>query len=154
MGMTTDELYFKPRLQVINEAQINKLHEASLDVLERTGIKISHPEALEIFSGAGAQVKGDRVKIPAWLVEDAIRKAPSRIVLGTRTGKRTVVLELDKSFFGPSLDCIDYLDPRTHERKRFTSEHVKVTAALCNAMPHFQWCMTIGMAADMPADIA
>ena len=154
MGMTTDELYFKPRLQVINEAQIAKLHEASLDVLERTGIKISHPEALEVLAGAGARVNGDRVKIPGWLVEDAIRKAPSRIVLGTRTGKRKVVLELDKSFFGPSLDCIDYLDPKTHERTRFTSEHVKVTAALCDSMPHFQWWMTIGLAADMPPDLA
>jgi len=87
-------------------------------------------------------------------VEDAIRKAPSRIVLGTRTGKRTVFLELDKSFFGPSLDCVDYMDPKTHERTRFISEHVKVTAALCDALPNFQWCMTIGMAEDVPADIA
>ena len=154
MGMTTDELYFKPRLQVINDAQIAQLHEATLDVLERTGLKITHQKALEILSGAGAQVKGDRVKIPGWLVEDAIRKAPSRIVLGTRTGKRTVFLERDKSFFGPSLDCIDYMDPATHERKRFISENVKVTAALCDALPNFQWCMTIGMADDVPANIA
>jgi trimethylamine--corrinoid protein Co-methyltransferase len=154
MGMTTDELYFKPRLQVINEAQIAQLHGATLDVLQRTGVKITHPRALEILSGAGAQVNGDRVKIPGWLVEDAIRKAPSRIVLGTRTGKRTVFLELDKSFFGPSLDCVDYMDPKTHERTRFISEHVKVTAALCDALPNFQWCMTIGMAEDVPADIA
>ncbi len=154
MGMTTDELYFKPCLKVINDAQIAQLHEATLDVLARTGVKITHPKALEILSGAGAQVNGHRVNIPGWLVEDAIRKAPSRIVLGARTGKRTVFLEQDKSFFGPSLDCIDYMDPEKHERKRFTSEHVKVTAALCDALPHFQWCMTIGMADDVPADIA
>ena len=154
MGMTTDELHFKPCLKVINDAQIAQLHEATLDVLARTGVKITHPKALDILSGAGAQVNGDRVNIPGWLVEDAIRKAPSRIVLGARTGKRTVFLEQDKSFFGPSLDCIDYMDPEKHERKRFTSEHVKVTAALCDALPHFQWCMTIGMADDVPADIA
>ena len=29
-----------------------------------------------------------------------------------------------------------------------------MTAALCDALPNFQWCMTIGMAADVPADIA
>ena len=92
MGMTTDELYFKPRLQVINDAQISQLHEATLDVLERTGVKITHAKALEILSGAGARVDGDRVKIPGWLVEDAIRKAPSRIVLGTRTGKRAALI--------------------------------------------------------------
>lgn len=154
MGMTTDELYFKPRLQVINDAQIAQLHEATLDVLQRTGVKITHAKAVELLTGAGAQVNGDIVKIPGWLVEDAIRKAPSRIVLGTRTGRRTVFLERDKSYFGPSLDCVDYMDPATHERSRFTSEHVKVTARLCDALDNFQWCMTIGMADDVPADIA
>lgn len=154
MGMTTDELYFKPRLQVIDDVQIKQLHEATLDVLERTGVKISHPKALEILLGAGAKIEEERVKIPGWLVEDSIRKAPSRIVLGTRTGKRVVFLERDKSFFGPSLDCVDYLDPKTHGRERFISEHVKVTAALCDALPHFQWCMTIGMADDVSPDLA
>jgi trimethylamine---corrinoid protein Co-methyltransferase len=154
MGMTTDELYFKPRLQVVNEAQIAQLHLSTLDVLEYTGVKITHPKALEILAGAGARVNGNRVSIPGWLVEDAIRKAPSRIVLAARTGKRTVFLEGDKSFFGPSLDCVDYLDPKTHNRTRFVSDHVKVTAALCDALPNFQWCMTIGMADDVPADIA
>ncbi|MBI5578134.1 MAG: trimethylamine methyltransferase family protein [Deltaproteobacteria bacterium] len=154
MGMTTDTLSFKPTLQVINADQIEQIHAATLDVLERTGIKITHARALEVLSSAGARVRGDRVKIPGFMVEAAIRNAPSRLVLGARTGKRTVFLERDKSFFGPSLDCIDYLDPLTQTRSRFTSEHVKVTAALCDALPNFQWCMTIGMAADVPADIA
>jgi trimethylamine--corrinoid protein Co-methyltransferase len=154
MGMTTDTLFFKPRLEVINAEQIGQLHAATLDVLERTGVKITHSRALEILSGGGARVKGDRVKIPGPMVEAAIRRAPSRLVLGSRTGRRCVFLERDKSFFGPSLDCVDYLDPQTHVRSRFTSANVKVTAALCDALPNYQWCMTIGMAADVPADVA
>jgi len=154
MGMITDELNFKPKLKVISDDQIARIHDATLEVLERTGVKITHSRALEILAAGGARVQGDRVRLPAWLVEDAIRKAPSRLVLGTRTGKRVVFLEGDKSFFGPSLDCIDYLDPRTHDRTRFVSQHVQATAALCDALPNFQWCMTIGMADDVPAGIA
>jgi trimethylamine--corrinoid protein Co-methyltransferase len=151
MGMTTDELYFKPRLRVIDDAQISQLHAATLEVLERTGVKITHPKALEVLAGGGARVQGDRVRFPAWIVEKAIRKAPSRVVLGKRTGERTVFLERDKSYFGPSLDCLDYMDPKTHERCRFVSRHVPVTAALCDGLPNFHWCMTIGMAEDVPA---
>jgi len=154
MGMYTDELYFKPRLQVINDAQIQQLHMATLEVLERTGIKLTHPGAKELLKNAGARVDKDRVRIPSWMVEDAIRKAPGRIVLGKRTGERTVTLEGDKSYFGPSLDCIDYMDPATHERLRFNSSHAEVTAALCDALPGFDWCMTIGMASDVAPDIA
>jgi len=154
MGMANDELFFTPKLKVISDDQIARLHEATLEVLERTGFKITHPRALEVLAGSGARVQGDRVRLPAWMVEDAIRKTPARLVLGTRTGQRTVFLEGDKSFFGPSLDCIDYMDPATHERSRFVSKHVEATAALCDALPNFQWCMTIGMADDMPPNIA
>ncbi len=154
MGMATDELYFKPQLRVINDEQIAQIHNATLDVLEQTGVKLTHPKALEILDGGGARIKGDRVRFPAWMVQEAIRKAPPRLVLSKRTGERTVFLERNKSFFGPSLDCIDYLEPETHERIRFTSQHVKTTASLCDALPNFTWCMTIGMADDMPANIA
>ncbi len=46
------------------------------------------------------------------------------------------------------------MNPETHERIRFTSEHAKVTAALCDGLPSFEWCMTIGMADDVHPDIA
>ena len=154
MMIQQPQLYFKPRLQVINDDQIKQIHMAALEVLERTGIKMRNPRGLEVFDGAGARVEGDRVRIPAWLVEDAIRKAPSRVVLGNRSGQRAVILEGDKSWFGPSLDCIDYLDPITDERMRFTSEHCRITATLADALPNFDWSMVIGMADDQPPKIA
>jgi trimethylamine--corrinoid protein Co-methyltransferase len=107
-----------------------------------------------MLDGAGARVNGDRVHIPSWLVEDAIRKAPSRAVLGNRTGDRKVYLEGNKVWFGPSLDCVDYLDPVTEERSRFVSDHCRVTATVADALPNYTWVMTIGMADDAPADIA
>jgi trimethylamine--corrinoid protein Co-methyltransferase len=147
-------LHFKPKLQVINDDQIRHIHIATLEVLERTGVKMTHPRGLELLDGAGARVDGDRVRIPAWMVEDAIRKAPSRVVLGNRNGERSVFVEEDKSWFGPSLDCIDYLDPITDARSRFTSEHCRITATLADALPNFHWSMIIGMADDQPPDIA
>jgi trimethylamine--corrinoid protein Co-methyltransferase len=152
--MNRTDLTFKPKLHVLDQRQIEQIHMSTLEVLERTGIRIPHPKALELLDGAGARVDGDRVRIPAWLVEDSIRKAPSRIVLGRRDGTRSVFLEEDKSWFGPSLDCIDYLDPATEERRPFTSEDCRITATIADALPNFSWVMTIGMAANEPADIA
>jgi len=154
MGIQTPELHFKPTMQIINEDQIREIHLAALEVLERTGIKMTHPRGVELLAGAGAKVDGDRVRIPAWLVEDAIRKAPSRVVLGKRTGERSVFLEGNKSWFGPSLDCIDYLDPVTDTRVPFTSDHCRITATIADALPNFHWTMTIGMASDQPPQIA
>jgi trimethylamine--corrinoid protein Co-methyltransferase len=154
MDSQLPELHFKPRLRVINEDQIKRIHTATLEVLERVGVKMTHPRGVELLEGAGAKVDGDRVRIPAWMVEDAIRKAPSRVVLGKRNGERSVFLEAGKTWFGPSLDCIDYLDPMTDERTRFTSEHCRISATIADALPNFDWSMIIGMADDQPPDIA
>lgn len=152
--MFSPKLEFRPRLSVLNEAQMEQIHQATLEVLERTGVRFNHPKALEILDGAGARVDGDRVRIPSWLVEQAVRKAPSRVVLGNRHGEREVFLEGDKYWFGPSLDCIDYLDPLTGERRRFVSDDCRITTTVADALPNFTWVMTIGMADDVPADIA
>ncbi len=98
MDMNRPELNFKPQLRVINDDQIAQIHMATLEVLERTGVKMTHPRGVELLAGAGARVQGNRVRIPSWMVEDALRKAPSRVVLGNRTGERSVFLEEDKSW--------------------------------------------------------
>ena len=152
--MFSPDLKFRPRLSVLSEAQIEQIHQATLELLERTGIQVTHPRALALFHGAGAHVDGKRVRIPAWLVEDAIRKAPSRVVLANRRGERKVFLEGDKYWFVPSLDCMEYLDPLTDERRRFTSDDCRITATIADALPNFTWVMTIGLASDAPADIA
>lgn len=152
--MVYPELHFKPRLSVLSAGQVEQLHLATLEVLERTGVQMAHPRALEILHSAGARVDGNRVRIPAWMVEDAIRQAPHRLVLGRRNGERSVFLEGDKVWFGPSVDCIDYLDPITGERSRFASDHCRITSTVADALPNYTWVMTIGMADDVPADVA
>jgi trimethylamine--corrinoid protein Co-methyltransferase len=152
--MFSPKLEFRPKLSVISDEQIEQIHQATLEVLERTGVQITHPRALELLDGAGARVDGARVHIPAWMVENAIRQTPPRVVLGNRSGERKVYLEGNKYWFGPSLDCIDYLDPSTDERSRFTSDHCRITASVADALPNYSWVMTIGMADDAPADIA
>jgi trimethylamine---corrinoid protein Co-methyltransferase len=60
--------------------ELETIHWATLEVLERTGIKVESQEALEMFSAAGARVRkttgGGIVKLPGYLVEEAIHWAP------------------------------------------------------------------------------
>jgi trimethylamine---corrinoid protein Co-methyltransferase len=141
-------------MSVLSAEQMEQIHQATLELLERTGVQMTHPRGLEILSGSGAHVDGKRVRIPAWMVEDAIRKAPSRVALASRGGERQVFLEGDKYWFGPSLDCIDYLDPFNEQRRPFTSDDCRITAGLADALPNFSWVMTIGLASDVPPEIA
>ena len=58
-------------------AQSRKLHNASLEILMRTGVRLFHQEAIDLLKKAGAFVSaGHRVRIPAGLVEKAFTTVP------------------------------------------------------------------------------
>lgn len=152
--MRYTDLKFRPRQTVLTDEQLEAIHTTSLEILEDVGIKITHKEALALLDGAGARVKGDRVRIPSWLVEDAIRKSPPRLVLGNRQGERVVNLEGDNAFFGPSLDCMEYLDPDTSERRPYRLDDCRVTARIADALSCYDWVMTINHADDVSEKVA
>ena len=48
-----------------------RLHDATLTVLETTGVEVHHEGALKLLADAGARVEGTRVRIAAGMVADA-----------------------------------------------------------------------------------
>ncbi|MCF8038798.1 MAG: trimethylamine methyltransferase family protein [Desulfohalobiaceae bacterium] len=144
------DLRFKPRQFVLSDDQVWQLHYAALEVLERTGIKVTHARALEILSGHGARVEDNRVYLPSWLVQKALALVPSSIVLGTRNGEHSIELSNEKTWFGTTLDAFDYLEPVSEDRRRFQLDDCRTTATLTNNLPNFTWNMTLGVAEDAP----
>ena len=69
--------------QVFAEDELNDIHQATLEVLEHTGLFFDDQEALEVLDGGGAVIdKKNRVaRFPSNVVEDAIQSAPSTILL-------------------------------------------------------------------------
>ena len=142
---------FRPNLQVLSTDQIRKLHEATASLLERTGVRVTHSTAREIFSGSGARVDGDRVRIPREMLENALKTAPSRIVLGNRNGEAAVVLENENTWFGATLDDVYYFDPETSQRRQCTLEDCRHLVTVFDALPNLTWGMTFGAISDMPS---
>ena len=60
------------RFELLTAAQIEAIHGASIRVLEKTGVRLSHPPALQLFRAAGAAVSADRVRIPERLVMESL----------------------------------------------------------------------------------
>jgi trimethylamine--corrinoid protein Co-methyltransferase len=73
----------------LDKQQITQIHEASLAVLQKTGIRVSHPLALEKLDAAGAQVESarDRVSLPPQMVEDAVAQSPKTFLCGGRSAE-------------------------------------------------------------------
>ena len=72
---------------MLTDEKINQIHAASLEVLEKTGLKIDHPVALEKLADAGARVDKDRqrVYLSNDLVEKALETAPKSFTCAGRT---------------------------------------------------------------------
>jgi len=77
-----DRAFLSSQYARISTEQCQKLHWASLEVLERTGVRLFDPAAVEIVRKSGAIVtEQDRVRIPSGLVEKALATVPKRVVL-------------------------------------------------------------------------
>lgn len=76
---------------VLTDAQIVRVNEASLTILQRVGVHLPHAEALRLFEEAGATVdhEAQRVRIPADLVRRCVETAGKEFTLTGRDESRT-----------------------------------------------------------------
>ena len=102
------------RLTIWDDDACRRVHEATLDVLAETGIEVRYAPAAELFASAGAQVDGTRVRIPAELVEAALKSAPRDWTIKPRGGDtEPLVLDARHSYCGHRLGRAVRLRPRT-----------------------------------------
>ena len=82
------------QVKILNDVQIQSLHNATLQLLEEVGIRLLHSGALEIMDANRCKVDFEKkiVKIPADVLMKFLKKAPSEIHLYGRDPKYDVNL--------------------------------------------------------------
>ena len=155
--MRSNYIHFStPQFRLLSDSQIEELHLATLQILERTGVAFDCQEAIDLLGDAGADVSNpDRVKIPSYLVEQALRTAPKTITLYTREGEPAIVLNgMTGSHFGGFADCPNFLDPYTRKRRQCYVKDIADTARVVDALPNIEWHYTGGSHSTIPGAIA
>jgi trimethylamine--corrinoid protein Co-methyltransferase len=144
---------FQPRLKVLNREQAWAIHIAALEILEKTGFKMEHPGVLEMLADAGAKVSnGDWVKLPAYLIEEALRSAPRQIALYDHKGNKTMPLTNGNSFYGTGSDATFTLDLETGEHRRAILKDVGNFAKLVDGLENMAFAMSMANPEDVPAE--
>ncbi len=145
-----------PQFAVLSDHQLERLHQGTLEVLRRTGVRFHHREALQMLKHAGGFVsEGNLVKFPARLVEEAIASVPERIVMCNRNGEPAIYLEGEKVYFGTGSDCLNLLEPQSSgpdRCRRFTQDDLVNGYRLCDALPEIDFVMSIGIPSDVDPD--
>ncbi len=89
--------------EFLDAGQVEQLHQASLHILENTGIAFMDDEALDLWAHAGAQVERSSrmVRIPGGMLMELIAKAPSTFTWRARNPERSVPIGGDVVAFAP-----------------------------------------------------
>jgi trimethylamine--corrinoid protein Co-methyltransferase len=134
----------------MDREQCERIHQASLEILRHTGVRVYHEEAIALLVDAGCLVSdGNLVRIPPGLVEWALSQAPSTIALCDRgSSVASVRLSPGECNFGPGSDCPNYLDPRDGARRRFTVVDLEACVRLADALPEISFLMSMGIPRD------
>ncbi len=142
------------QFQPLSAGDIIKIHNASLEVLERAGIKCPNPEILKLLRDAGAYIKGgDRVCFSRWLVENSLFKAPSRISLCGRDPRHDLILEGTRVHVGTGGSAINVIDLETGKRRPALLSDMVNMARLADALDNIDFFMRPLFPSDVPLDV-
>jgi trimethylamine---corrinoid protein Co-methyltransferase len=145
----------QPRLRFLEEEQIREIHEATLEILERTGVVVHDEDAIELLAGAGCSIsEKNRVRIPSFLVEDALRYVSKKCTLSYRNRTKYLFLEDRKSYWGTGSDTPYLLDSFTGERRQTHLKDVEQVSRLVDGLDNLDFQMCMGVAHELPQTIA
>ena len=133
----------------LGQQEREKIHLASLEIMERIGIDVHDEKALELLVKGGAKADGIRVRIPEVMVERALSLTPRRMTLYDRNGSVAMRAWGYNTYYGGGSDCLNVLDHRTGERRRPVLTDVVEAATLMDAMPEISFVMSLFLPEDV-----
>jgi trimethylamine---corrinoid protein Co-methyltransferase len=140
-----------PKLSWFSEHQLEEIHSSTIDVLERVGVRVDHDESLKLLKESGCLVKDRVVRIPGWLIDEAIRTAPSKINIYNREGLPAMSLESNRTYYGTGSDLPFHLDLETGIRRNSVKQDIINAAIIMENLPNFDFVMSYGIPGDVDA---
>ncbi|MGE5073491.1 MAG: trimethylamine methyltransferase family protein, partial [Anaerolineae bacterium] len=144
----------KLRLEILTPAEVRKIHDATLWIIEKVGVKFPSEHALEIWEANGAQV--DRttkiVKAKPELIEEALKSCPPVYPLAARDPSQDLLLDGNHVFLGTDGCGVEVLDIETGRRRMSRLQDVGDISRLADATEEvgFHWVPV--SAQDMPVE--
>lgn len=140
---------------VLTRADVERIHEQSLDLLERVGIDYKTPRALAILEQAGCPVDhdGTRLKLPRDVVEWALQQAPRLVRLAARDPARDVILDGRRPHHTTDSQGTQAVDLASGERRASTARDLERGLLLADALDRIEIVNVMVAASDVPAHV-
>ncbi len=143
----------EPPLRPLSADGMARLHAASLRILEETGVAVTSPAMRARLAAAGARVDGDRVRLPAGLVEAALAAAPHSYTLAARDPAWDLPLDGAHGYLSVDGSAAEILDEETGQRRASTEADLARVTRLADALPEIAFLWQGVEAGDRPVAV-
>ena len=141
-------------LNTFTNDELKELHRATLEILEHTGVYVQMEAARALFRESGAVVEEDGVvKMPPWMVEEAIRSAPERLTLPGRIPARDCVIEAGRVTFTCFGEGISIVDPFDGEYRPTRKNDLKYSTRIIDSLDIISVVERCVGSQDVPAPV-
>ena len=142
------------KLDILSPEDIQRIHTATLDILENTGVRFPSPRALDIWEDHGATVDRDTaiVKAPGTLIEEALKRAPPTYDLAARNPDQDLPLDGNHVFVGTDGCGVEVIDIQSGERRRSCWQDVADIARVADYLDEIAFHWVAVSAQDFPPE--
>jgi trimethylamine--corrinoid protein Co-methyltransferase len=144
----------KLRLEILTPQEVKKIHEATLWIIEKVGVRFPSKKAMEIWAAHGAEVDREKMVVRAKgeLIEKALKTCPPAYSLAARDPQQDLPLDGNHVFVGTDGCGVEVIDIQTAERRVSRLQDVRDIARIADATEQvgFHWVPV--SAQDMPPE--
>ncbi|MCC7129622.1 MAG: hypothetical protein B6D39_12445 [Anaerolineae bacterium UTCFX2] len=144
----------KLSLNILTKEEVARIHTATLDVIEKAGVRFPSERALEIWEAHGAQV--DRttmiVKAPGSLIEQALKSCPPEYPLAARDPQQDLPLDGKHVYLGTDGCGVEVIDIQSGERRRSCLQDVVDIARVADYLEEVAFHWVAVSAQDKPPE--
>lgn len=141
-------------LSILSPGDVQRIHTATLDVIENVGVRFPSKRALDVWETHGATVDRSTmiVKVPGHVIEDALKQAPPVYTLATRDPAQDLPLDGNHVFVGTDGCGVQVIDIHTGERRQSVLQDVADIARVADYMEEVAFHWVAVSAQDCPPE--
>lgn len=141
-------------IKLFTDDEMEAIHSATMDVLNTEGVKVISKAAQQIYADGRCIIdqSTDKVRLPSYVVEDAIRSTPSVFLQAGKNHENDFLCGSSVSFtnFGEGIEIIDLF---SREHRATTKRDVADTTRMCDAMDQINIHVKAVGANDVPVEV-
>ncbi|MCQ3937356.1 MAG: hypothetical protein DPW18_09945 [Chloroflexi bacterium] len=144
----------KLKLEILTQEEVRKIHDATLHIIEKVGVRFPSKRALEIWAANGADVDYEKriVRVKPQVIEEALKKCPPKYTLAARDPQQDLPLDGNHVCLGTDGCGVEVIDIETREKRTSCLQDVRDIARVADATEEVAFHWVPVSAQDTPAE--